>query len=253
MVEARYFRLRSQHQRTLEDPKEEIAMKDPFYIVQEEVEGTFKKLNHAFAEWDAKSDQDPSKATSAQGVYKLMDSVAWQVKELEKAVRVSERNPSRFGLNKDEIDRRRRWTSTTLQELQQIRDHLAQAESKATYPFANPVSPNLVSPSAQSDDVDGASQDRQALLIRRQDEDLDMLSQSVTRLGQVGLEIGEELDQQGRILSEFEGDIDGFTTRLAGVRRNLAHLAKKSGMKGQICVIILLVAVLILLITVVFS
>jgi len=228
-------------------------MKDPFYIVQEEVEGTFKKLNHAFAEWDAIAEHDPTKASSAQDVFKLMDSVAWQVKELEKAVRVSERNPARFGLNKDEISRRRRWTSTTLQELEQIRDHLVQAENKASYPFTNPVSPNAVSSSAQSDEADAGMQDRQALLIRRQDEDLDMLSHSVSRLGQVGLEIGEELDQQGRILSEFEGEVDGFTTRLAGVRRNLAHLAKKSGLKGQICVIIVLIIVLVLLVTIVFS
>lgn len=82
---------------------------------------------------------------------------------------------------------------------------------------------------------------------RRQDEDLDDLSQSVARLGNVGLTIGEELDAQGKMLDELEEDVDGTTTRLAAAQRKLTQVIKKSGMGGQIAIIVCLVITLVVL------
>lgn len=228
-------------------------MRDPFLIVQEEVEGTYKKLNQAFLEWDAKTEQDPLKDESAQIVLRLLESVSWQVRELEKAVQVSEKNPSRFGLKKEEIVKRRRWTNTTLQELDQIRQHISRAKKPNEFPASGPMSPEMSNFVVHDDYLDSELQDRQSLLIRRQEEDLDVLSQSVTRLGQVGLEIGEELDHQSRIISEFDDEMDTLTTKIAGARRKISYIAKKSGLKGQLCLIIVLIVILGLLVTIVFS
>ena len=82
---------------------------------------------------------------------------------------------------------------------------------------------------------------------RRQDEDLDELSESVARLGNVGLTIGEELDAQGKMLEELEEDVDGTTTRLAAAQRKLTQVIKKSGMGGQIAIIICLIITLVVL------
>ena len=84
-------------------------------------------------------------------------------------------------------------------------------------------------------------------LCRRQDEDLDELSESVARLGNVGLTIGEELDAQGKMLEELEEDVDGTTTRLAAAQRKLTQVIKKSGMGGQIAIIICLIITLVVL------
>ena len=66
---------------------------------------------------------------------------------------------------------------------------------------------------------------------RQQDQDLDELSESVARLGQVGRTIGEELDTQ------LEEDVDGTTTRLGAAQKKLVQVIKRSGMGGQMAIV----------------
>ena len=72
---------------------------------------------------------------------------------------------------------------------------------------------------------------------RQQDQDLDELSESVARLGQVGRTIGEELDTQGKLLDELEEDVDGTTTRLGAAQKKLVQVIKRSGMGGQMAIV----------------
>lgn len=88
---------------------------------------------------------------------------------------------------------------------------------------------------------------------RRQDEDLDALGAHVTRIGQVGLQIHEELDQQSGMLDELETDIEGTSTRLQAAQKKIDHMLRKAGLKGQFCIIIFLIAVLVVLLVLVIQ
>lgn len=66
-------------------------------------------------------------------------------------------------------------------------------------------------------------------------------------MGNVGLTIGEELDAQGKMLDELDEDVEGTTTRLAAAQRKLTQVIKKSGMGGQIAIIICLIITLVVL------
>ena len=63
---------------------------------------------------------------------------------------------------------------------------------------------------------------------------------SIQRLGQVGLTIGEELETQGKMIDELEQDVDGTNSRLAAAQRKMNQVLKKAGMKGQMCIIVIL-------------
>ena len=52
--------------------------------------------------------------------------------------------------------------------------------------------------SRENDQFISDSTDQQQLLMNKQDVDLDDISASINRIGQVGLTIGEELEQQGK-------------------------------------------------------
>jgi len=80
---------------------------------------------------------------------------------------------------------------------------------------------------SQNDSYLDSQADQQALLVRRQDEDLEDLGQTVARLGQVGLTIGEELDAQSKMLEELEDDVDGTSSRLTAAQRKLAQVIKR--------------------------
>lgn len=131
-------------------------------------------------------------------------------------------------------------------------------------PHASRLSAGLRQESAavsQNDSLLENHADQQALLIRRQDEDLDDLAVHVARLGTVGRTIGQELDEQGKMLEELEEDVDGTTTRLGAAQRKLtrgsaidsthifvlifaAEVIKKSGMSGQLAIIGCLISAL---------
>ena len=49
------------------------------------------------------------------------------------------------------------------------------------------------------------------------------------------------------MLEELEEDVDGTTTRLAAAQRKLTQVIKKSGMGGQIAIIICLIITLVVL------
>ncbi|MBA0712844.1 hypothetical protein Golax_011917 [Gossypium laxum] len=65
-----------------------------------------------------------------------------------------------------------------------------------------------------NDDFLASESDRQMLLLKQQDEELDELSTSVKRIGGVGLTIHEELLAQEKILDELGTEMDSTKNRL---------------------------------------
>ncbi|CAD6234705.1 unnamed protein product [Miscanthus lutarioriparius] len=103
-----------------------------------------------------------------------------------------------------------------------------------------------------NDDFISSESDRQLLLMRQQDEELDELSESVQRIGGVGLTIHEELSGQERILNDLSLETETTSNRLDFVQKRVAMVMKKAGIKGQIMLIAFLVVLFIILFVLVF-
>ncbi|ONM34311.1 Syntaxin-61 [Zea mays] len=103
-----------------------------------------------------------------------------------------------------------------------------------------------------NDDFISSESDRQLLLMRQQDEELDELSESVQRIGGVGLTIHEELSGQERILNDLSLEMETTSNRLDFVQKRVAMVMKKAGIKGQIMLIVFLVVLFIILFVLVF-
>mmetsp|Transcript_27081 Transcript_27081/g.80054 ORF Transcript_27081/g.80054 Transcript_27081/m.80054 type:complete len:91 (+) Transcript_27081:55-327(+) len=84
--------------------------------------------------------------------------------------------------------------------------------------------------------------------MKRQDEGLEMLGQSADRLGQLSMNIHEELGQQNKLLDEMEDDLDQATTRLDFVTQKTRELVQRSGGKKNFLIIVGLTIVVIILI-----
>ncbi|KAF5942190.1 hypothetical protein HYC85_019832 [Camellia sinensis] len=103
-----------------------------------------------------------------------------------------------------------------------------------------------------TDDFISSESDRQLLLIKQQDEELDELSASVERIGGVGLTIHEELLAQEKIIDELGMDMESTTNRLDFVQKKVGMVMKKAGAKGQLMMILFLVVLFIVLFVLVF-
>lgn len=92
----------------------------------------------------------------------------------------------------------------------------------------------------------------QQVLMQQQDAGLDMLSQSVMRLGEMSNNIAEELGQQNQMLESMEMDLDNAGDELDIVTRSTRELIARSGGMSTFCLIAALSIVVLVLIILIF-
>ncbi|GAB4845245.1 Syntaxin-61 [Ancistrocladus abbreviatus] len=196
------------------------------------------------------------------------ESIAWQVDELDKAIAVAARDPAFYGIDKVELEKRRLWTRTAHDQVSTIRKAVSAGQGLG---FQDNVSVNglhrelvrlpadhsrqMVGSNQYSQDNDdfiSSESDRQLLLIRQQDEELDELSASVQRIGHVGLTIHDELIGQEKIIDELGMEMDSTSNRLEFLQKKVAVIMKKAGAKGQIMMMLFLFVLFIILFFLVF-
>lgn len=99
-------------------------------------------------------------------------------------------------------------------------------------------------PTADNDDD---SREGLQLRLKEQDENLDVLENSVARLGLLSLNISNEIDSQNKMLDKLEIDTDIAREKALTLTQKTAELVKKSGGPKSFCVILVLICVLIVL------
>ncbi|XP_077232876.1 syntaxin-61-like [Tasmannia lanceolata] len=245
------------------------SAQDPFYIVKEEIQESIDKLQTTFHQWEQTPSNTGERVHLTKELIAGCESIEWQVDELDKAIGVASRDPSWYGIDEVELEKRRRWTSTARNQVGTVRKAVEAGKEQTNLVGANlngmrkelmrvPIdSSYLAGKSTQyvahdNDDFISSESDRQMLLIKQQDEELDELSASVERIGDVGLTIHEELLGQEKILDELGLEMDSTSNRLDFVQKKVALVMKKAGAKGQLMMIVGLVILFIVLFVLVF-
>nr|XP_043632488.1 syntaxin-61 isoform X2 [Erigeron canadensis] len=192
--------------------------------------------------------------------------MAGKVDELEKAISVAARDPSLYGINEMELDKRRKWTTTARVQVSNIKKAVTGKDSNRSsttnfggmrhelmrMPKTHPQGRSGTYVAKDNDDFITSESDTQMLLIRQQDEELDELSASVERIGSVSLTIHDELLAQDRIIEELGSEMESTSNRLDFVQKKVAVVMKKAGAKGQMMMILFLIVLFIILFVLVF-
>ncbi|KAK9287900.1 hypothetical protein L1049_016344 [Liquidambar formosana] len=241
------------------------SAQDPFYIVKEEIQESIDKLQSTFHQWERIPSGTGEQVHVTKELLAGCESIEWQVDELDKAISVASRDPAWYGIDEVELEKRRRWTSTARTQVGTMKKAVvAGKELSGSATNVNGMRRELMrmpNPhqtdrsnqfAAHDDDFISSESDRQLLLIKQQDEELDELSASVERIGGVGLTIHEELLAQDKIIDELGMEMESTSNRLDFVQKKVAMVMKKAGAKGQIMMILFLVALFIILFVLVF-
>ncbi|KAM1168647.1 hypothetical protein PS1_030644 [Malus domestica] len=240
------------------------SAQDPFYVVKEEIQESIEKLQSSFAQWERLSSDNGEQVRLTKELLASCGSIEWQVDELDKAISVAARDPTWYGIDEVELEKRRRWTSTARAQVGSLKKAVeAGKDSSGTsvngmrrelMRVANSQETERSNPygAHHNDDFITSESDRQLLLIKQQDEELDELSASVERIGGVGLTIHEELLAQEKIIEELGTEMDGTSNRLDFVQKKVAAVMKKAGVKGQFMMILFLLVLFIILFVLVF-
>ncbi|KAI4386183.1 hypothetical protein MLD38_004138 [Melastoma candidum] len=243
------------------------SAQDPFYIVKEEVQDSINKLQGTFHQWERIPSDNGERMHLMKELFSNCESIEWQVDELDKTIAVAAKDPALYGIDEIELDRRRRWTSTARSQVGAVKKALNSGKeiNVTTTTSANGMRRELLRipdsdqpnkynhySSQDNDDFITSESDRQMLLIRRQNEELDELSASVGRIGEIGLTIHDELLTQDKIIEDLGSEMDGTSNRLDFVQKKVAMVMKKASAKTQFMMILFLVVLFIILFVIVF-
>ena len=87
-------------------------------------------------------------------------------------------------------------------------------------------------------------------VLQDQDEQLDTLGQSVGRQRMMGIQMGDELDEQNELLQDVESGVDRHTTTLDRAMKRVGYVGRKSKDNWSWVTIGILIVILVLLIVV---
>ena len=87
-------------------------------------------------------------------------------------------------------------------------------------------------------------------VLRDQDDQLDTLGQSIGRQRMLGIQMGDELEEQNELLEDVESGVDRHTTTLERAGKRLGYVARKSRDNWSWVTIGILIVILVLLIIV---
>uniref|UniRef100_A0A5B7AU15 Putative Syntaxin of plants 61 n=1 Tax=Davidia involucrata TaxID=16924 RepID=A0A5B7AU15_DAVIN len=235
------------------------SAQDPFYIVKEEIQESIDKLQSTFHQWEHIPLDSGEKLHLTKELLANCESIEWQVDELNKTISVAARDPSWYGIDELELDKRRRWTSTARTQVGNVKKAVAAGkdlngmrQELMRLPNSHQTDRSNQYIAQDNENFISSESDRQLLLIKQQDEELDELSASVERIGGVGLTIHEELLAQEKIMDDLGLEMDSTSNRLDFVQKKVAMVMKKAGAKGQIMMILFLVVLFIVLFVLVF-
>lgn len=234
---------------------------DPFYIVKDEIQDSIDKLQSTFHQWEQTPSNTREHAQLTKELLTSCESIGWQVEELNKTITVASRDPAYYGLNETELGRRKNWTASAQNQVRTIRRSVEAEKGKGV--FSNGSRQDLLGSSQtgrsnnqytgmDNDDFITSESDRQMLLIKQQDEELDELSASVQKIGGIGLTIHDELVGQEKILDDLSLEMETTSNRLDFVQKRVAMVMKKASAKGQILMIAFLIVLFIILFVLVF-
>lgn len=187
---------------------------------------TLKQTRSLFASYirirsHASSSASSPELTQARNeLESAVQDLSTDLQDLVESVKAVEGDPFRYGLDIDEVGRRRKLVHDAGREVESMREELRNtivgAQSKGHINRSLPP-PSAFDPDLPEEDDYGAfEQQRQVELMHEQDEQLDGVFKTVGNLRQQADDMGRELEEQGEMLT----DVDRVADRVGGKLQN---------------------------------
>lgn len=235
----------------------DLSSGDPYYAAQNEIEDTVRKAVYLFQKWRAQLVTNGGAYNSTTGrssnSLKLLEDelvpelrqITFDLEDIKTTIQVVEKNPTRFQVTPAQLQQRKRFLEETTKTVQGIQNTLAQqiSSSPQTSHVSSATSTNL---HARNRTFMDSHSNHHQVLLQQQDEQLEELALSADRLHQTAVVINEELEDQQRMLTELDEDIDREAERMSFVMRRMSRLLKTTDTR-QLCLVLWLVLIVIVL------
>ncbi|XP_016422206.1 syntaxin-10-like [Sinocyclocheilus rhinocerous] len=244
-----------------------MSMEDPFFVVKGEVQKALSKAQGLFERWEELLQEEAPVSRdeldwSTNELRNCLRAIDWDLEDLHETISIVEANPGKFRLGEPELQERQEFVERTRKSVQLMKEQLsspsavAQAEKKNKQALLGATAkdryaglePHLVSANSR---YIQEQQEQQQLIMHGQDEQLELVTGSIRVLKDMSSRIGDELDEQAVILSEFNEEMDQTSSRMDSVLKKMEKVSHMTSSRRQWCAIgvlvIILIVVLILL------
>jgi t-SNARE syntaxin family protein len=163
----------------------------------------------------ASSANSPELREARSELEQTLQDLSQDLEDLVESVKAVEHDPYRFGLEIDEVERRRTLVKDVGYEIENMREELQQTVQHAKNKGKNAANGDVLpDPDSfeEEDNYAAFEQERQLEMMHEQDEALDGVFRTVGNLRQQADDMGRELEEQGELLT----DVDNVADRVGG-------------------------------------
>ncbi|RYN36608.1 hypothetical protein AA0113_g2541 [Alternaria arborescens] len=228
---------------------------DPFLQVQADVLSALNTARPLFKSYlrirsSASSANSPELREARSELEQTLQDLSQDLEDLVESVKAVEHDPYRFGLEIDEVERRRTLVKDVGYEIENMREELQQtvqhAKNKGKVAANGDVLPDPDS-FEEEDNYAAFEQERQMEMMHEQDEALDGVFRTVGNLRQQADDMGRELEEQGELLTDVDNVADRVGGKLQTGLKKVGWVIKQNEDSWSSCCIGVLIFVLILL------
>ncbi|OQE35487.1 hypothetical protein PENCOP_c013G04023 [Penicillium coprophilum] len=232
---------------------------DPFLQVQADVVSTLQTSRPLFSSYLrirslAKSPSNPELKQARSELETTLTELTADLNDLVESVRAIEQDPYRYGLELEEVQRRRKLVDDVGDEVEKMHQELQQTVSNsAVDTLPNPTEFDAALEEEEErgrggeDYYASMEQQRQYELMHEQDEQLDGVFRTVGNLRQQADDMGRELEDQAVMIDEVDTLADRVGGKLANGMSRIKHIVRKNEDTWSSFCIAALIFVLVLL------
>lgn len=188
----------------------------------------------------ASATSSPELTQARKELEATIQDLSSDLQDLIDSVKAVEADPFQYGLDIDEVGRRRKLVGDIGVEVEDMREEMKKIVANPNYKGHALNGSSLPPPSAfepDSPDVDSYEafeQQRQVEIMHEQDEALDGVSKTVGNLRQQADDMGRELEEQVEILEDFNQDAERIDGKLKNGMKKIGWVIKNNEGKQQI-------------------
>ncbi|XP_059146453.1 syntaxin-6-like [Physella acuta] len=251
-----------------------MSVSDPFFSVKDEVQKALVVVRNLFSRW--RELQENAGMSSREEVEyttnelrNSLRSIEWDLEDLEETVGIVEKNPRKFKISEYELQERRNFVEKTKSTVRDMKSQISspgnrqREEPNARQAFLTTTGNGPKAPQDKYKRLDeemeqanqryiSDTQQQQKLLIKTQDDQLDMIGSSVGVLKNMSQQIGNELEDQNIMLDEFHHEMDNTESKMDQTMKKMAKVLHMSNDRRQWCAIGVLCLVLLIIIILFF-
>ncbi|KAJ3440230.1 hypothetical protein M0812_16286 [Anaeramoeba flamelloides] len=242
---------------------------DPFFLLKGEIKKLLPSLGAHYDHWEeliqtTNTANNDEFSWTQEELLKGIKDVNWYCNELEVTINKVSENPDHYKIDQDELTKRKKFLKKSKAEIGTIQKKMK--NPKLIGKVNNDKKKLLLTKKKQDNKyhrLDEAIEmdnqrfineefQEQELIEKEQDDELDAIHGTITRVKEMGNVIGEEIDEHNKMLEDLSDDMDTAKGKLKSAMRKSKKLLNSKD-RGKMCTIFILIIILVVLLIVVFQ